>query len=181
MAKTPCSSWTWPQFLNLFYKSQQGTIKAALVRVRDEYAAAARQLGEDVLAAQEDLDAARHTLGERAEENAALASQVRLAHGRSGLEGSCRPLLFTELPLPVRLPAVSSVLPAGSVWTPPAEMPRRCLHEWVCGARQAFPGAEQHKHAAAPSDGDGSGDMRGISWVFPGLLFLWQARSGMQS
>ena len=54
----------------------QGAVRAALARVREGYASKARLLGEEALAAQEGLDAARHTLSERAEENAGLAAQV---------------------------------------------------------------------------------------------------------
>ncbi len=52
-------------------------MKAALARVREAYASKARLLGEEALALQEGLDAARHTLSERGEENAALGAQVR--------------------------------------------------------------------------------------------------------
>ena len=54
----------------------QGVVKAALVRAREGYAGKARLLGEEALALQEGLDAARHTAAERADENAAAAQQV---------------------------------------------------------------------------------------------------------
>ena len=54
----------------------QGVVRAALVRVREAYAGRARLLGEEALALQEGLDAARHAASERADENAAAAQQV---------------------------------------------------------------------------------------------------------
>jgi hypothetical protein len=59
--------------------AEQGVIKAALVRVKEGYAAKARLLGEEALALQEGLDAARHTASERSDENAAAAQQARRA------------------------------------------------------------------------------------------------------
>lgn len=55
----------------------QGVVKAGLVRVREGSGSRARELAEEALALQEGLDGAQHSASERAEENAALATQAR--------------------------------------------------------------------------------------------------------
>ena len=52
-------------------------VKGALARVRDGAAARGRELGEEALALQERLDAARHAAAERVEDAAELQEQAR--------------------------------------------------------------------------------------------------------
>lgn len=57
----------------------KGTIKPALQRLRERYAAKGRTLREEGLALEERADAGRELLTERAEENATLELQVGLS------------------------------------------------------------------------------------------------------
>eukprot|EP00887_Chlorella_sp_A99_P000063 scaffold16.g63.t1 len=59
----------------------KGIIKPALQRLRDAYAARARELGEAMLGLQERRDAGRELLGERTEEIRAAEAQVRKLEG----------------------------------------------------------------------------------------------------
>ena len=54
----------------------QGVVKGALVHVKEATAGRCRELGEEGFALRDRLDAARHTLTERAEESSALGTQV---------------------------------------------------------------------------------------------------------
>ena len=71
----------------------QGVVKSALARVREGAAARGRELGEEALALQERLDAARHAAAERVEDAAELQEQARRAPTASKgfffLEGNC--------------------------------------------------------------------------------------------
>ncbi|KAK9842247.1 hypothetical protein WJX81_002558 [Elliptochloris bilobata] len=73
----------------------KGTIKGALGRVREGAAARGRELGEEALALQERLDAARHTAAERVEDAAVLQEHVgkleaQFAAGKAALEADVR-------------------------------------------------------------------------------------------
>ena len=55
----------------------QGMVKGALVHVREDMCSRVRQLGEEALGLRERVDASHHTLSQRAEDAAALATQAR--------------------------------------------------------------------------------------------------------